>query len=97
MNNIIKPQSTINGNITSFSVIHNPDISKSHNYTFDDKRVFIVTPVYRDNGANTKEILTKLMCEEVKKINKNIVFDGFRLAETAYLWYNIKNVNHELK
>jgi len=42
------------------------DIIKSHKYTLD-KMVFIITPVYRDNGKNAKEILTKLMCEEVKK------------------------------
>jgi len=43
------------------------DIPKSYKYALDDKRVFIVTPVYRDKGESTKEILTKLMREETKK------------------------------
>jgi len=37
--------------------------TKSHEYTLD-KRVFVVTPVYRNDGENTKDILTKLMREE---------------------------------
>jgi hypothetical protein len=44
------------------------DNSKSHEYNFDN-RVFIVTPVYRKNGEDTKEILTKLMREEAQDKN----------------------------
>jgi len=43
------------------------DTAKSHKYTLDNKRVFIVTPVYRDSGESAKEILTKLMREETRK------------------------------
>ena len=45
----------------------NADIPTAHRYTLDEKRVFIVTPVYRNSGKSTKEILTKLMREETKK------------------------------
>ena len=44
------------------------DTAKPHEYAFD-KRVFIVNPVYRKNGENTKEILTKLMREEARDRN----------------------------
>jgi len=44
------------------------DNPKSHEYSFD-KRVFIVTPVYRKNGEDTKEILTKLMREDAQDKN----------------------------
>ena len=43
------------------------DTPKSHKYTLDEKRVFIVTPVYRANGESTKEILTRLMRGEAQK------------------------------
>ena len=46
---------------------HNADTPKSHKYALDDKRVFIVSPVYRSNGESAKEILTKLMREEARK------------------------------
>ena len=42
--------------------------TKSHEYTLD-KRVFVVTPVYRNDGENTKDILTKLMREEARVKN----------------------------
>jgi hypothetical protein len=46
----------------------NADIPKAqHKYALDDKRVFIVSPVYRSNGESAKEILTKLMREEARK------------------------------
>jgi len=44
------------------------DKPKSHEYNLDN-RVFIVTPVYRDNGENTKNILIKLMREEAQVKN----------------------------
>ena len=44
------------------------DNTKSHEYAID-KRVFIVTPVYRKNGEDTKGILTKLMREEAQVKN----------------------------
>ena len=46
----------------------NDDKTKSHKYNLDN-RVFIVTPVYRDNGENPKNILIKLMREEAQVKN----------------------------
>jgi len=48
--------------------LHKGGKSKSHEYTLD-KRVFVVTPVYRNDGENTKDILTKLMREEARVKN----------------------------
>lgn len=53
---------------TPLSFLCRDDKPKSHEYAFD-KRVFIVTPVYRKNGENTKEIITKLMREEARDRN----------------------------
>ena len=55
-------------NIKTQPIRRSTDISKSqYKYTLDGKRVFIVTPVYRNNGESAKEILTKLMRGEAKK------------------------------
>jgi len=55
-------------NIQTQPIRRSTDIQKSqYKYTLDDKRVFIVTPVYRSNGESAKEILTKLMRGEAKK------------------------------
>jgi len=63
MQNLIEHQNETN----TPAVQCNNDIPKSHKYTIDDKRVFIVTPVYRNNGESAKEILSKLMRGEAKK------------------------------
>ena len=44
------------------------DKPESHEYNLEN-RIFIVTPVYRDNGENTKNILIKLMREEAQVKN----------------------------
>jgi len=53
--------------------LHKGGKSKSHEYNLDN-RVFIVTPVYRDNGENTKDILAKLMREEARVKNAKHCF-----------------------
>ena len=47
--------------------------TKPQEYTLD-KRVFVVTPVYRDNGENTKDILIKFMREEARVKNAKHCF-----------------------
>ena len=54
-------------NTQTLPVRRSGDIPKTHKYKLDDKRVFIITPVYRKNGESAKEILTKLMRCEIKK------------------------------
>ena len=62
----------INDNNTTI-VQHKSGKSKPQEYTLD-KRVFVVTPVYRNDGENTKDILTKLMREEARVKNAKPCF-----------------------
>ena len=56
------------------TILQNKDIeSKSHEYALD-KRVFIVTPVYRNDGEKAKDILAKLMREEARDKNAKLLF-----------------------
>ena len=48
--------------------LHKDGKSKSHVYNLDN-RVFIVNPVYRDNGESAKDILVKLMREDARVDN----------------------------